>query len=256
MVWTAYTTSKGAWWAHRMLIGFFVAPVEALPEVSVPDLFFAHERGNFMGLYSLFLFGSNVIAPMLAGVIANSMGWRASVWFGTIVCAVGTVIIFFGMEETIYFRSEVEGVDEVLEGAPIEPEKIAQGEKTDDKLGGDLVVTETSPPSSGIVYTPSRTYLQKLHLFRLLPQRPTVKEMFIMMYRPLLIFFFFPNVDWSGFLYGASLCLYQVGNATIAFILGGAPYNFSSNMVGLSYLAGQLPEFFWTQALKAFVLLI
>jgi MFS-type transporter involved in bile tolerance (Atg22 family) len=53
MVWTAYTTSAGAWYIHRILIGLFIAPVESLPEVSIPDLFFAHERGNFMGLYAL-----------------------------------------------------------------------------------------------------------------------------------------------------------------------------------------------------------
>ncbi|KIW73386.1 hypothetical protein PV04_01513 [Phialophora macrospora] len=235
MVWTAYTTSTGAWYAHRILIGFFVAPVESLPEVSVPDLFFAHERGNYMGLYCLFLFGSNALAPLLAGFIANSLGWRAAIWFGTIVAAVGTIVVFFCMEETIYFRSAVEGVNSPAETAQAE----VVGEKSETKVVGEQVISEsTSPAASDIVRSPPRTYWQKLALFRLLPQRPSNKQMLIMMVRPLMIFFFFPNVDWSGFLYGASLCLYQVGNGTVAFILGGAPYHFSSSMVGLSYTAG------------------
>lgn len=49
MVWTVYTTSASDWYAHRALIGLFIAPVESLPEVSVPDLFFAHERGLYVG---------------------------------------------------------------------------------------------------------------------------------------------------------------------------------------------------------------
>lgn len=234
MVWTAYTTSTGAWYAHRILIGFFVAPVESLPEVSVPDLFFAHERGNYMGLYCLFLFGSNALAPLIAGFVANSLGWRAAIWFGTIVAAVGTIVVFFGMEETIYFRSTVEGVN----GADVVQTETT-GEKGESKVDGDVVASaSSSPPASDIVRSTPQTYIQKLALFRRLPQRPSNKQMFIMMIRPLMMFFFFPNVDWSGFLYGASLCLYQVGNATVAFILGGEPYGFSSSMVGLSYVSG------------------
>ena len=237
MIWTAYTTSTGSWYAHRILIGLFVAPVESLPEVSVPDLFFAHERGNYMGLYALFLFGSNALAPLIAGFVANSLGWKAAIWFGTIVAGVGTIITFFGMEETIYFRSAVEGTNVAPETTKEESEMVR--EKGERKAAGDSITHEPSPPASDIVHLSRRTYIQKLALFRLLPQRPSVKQMFIMMIRPLMIFFFFPNVDWSGFLYGASLCLYQVGNGTIAFILGGAPYNFSSSMVGLSYASGR-----------------
>jgi hypothetical protein len=45
MIWTAYSGSVGAWYAHRIILGILASPVESLPEVTVPDLFFAHERG-------------------------------------------------------------------------------------------------------------------------------------------------------------------------------------------------------------------
>lgn len=48
MIWTAYSKTAAEWYAHRILIGFFLAPVESLPEVSTADLFFAHERGNYI----------------------------------------------------------------------------------------------------------------------------------------------------------------------------------------------------------------
>ena len=61
--------------------------------------------------------------------------------------------------------------------------------------------------------------------------------MFIMMVRPLWMFFYFPNVNWAGFLYGSCLCWYNVQNATMALILNAAPYNFSARAVGISYLS-------------------
>ncbi|KEF51345.1 uncharacterized protein A1O9_12695 [Exophiala aquamarina CBS 119918] len=237
MVWTAYTTSKGIWWAHRILIGLVVAPVESLPEVSVPDLFFAHERGNYIGFYTFILFGSNALAPLLAGFITKHLEWKAAIWFGTIVVSVTTVIIFFGMEETIYFRSAIEGIDhETPEGVLKIGNKANEASDTAQLAGAkeDIVTVDSG------TFTEPRTYRRRLQLFRLLPNRPTVKQLGVMMYRPLQIFFFFPNIVWAGFLYGASLCLYQIGNATVGFVLGGPGYGWASDMVGLSYLAGVL----------------
>lgn len=236
MVWTAYTSSKGIWWAHRILIGFVVAPVESLPELSVPDLFFAHERGNYMGLYTFILFGSNALAPLLAGFITKHMEWKAAIWFGTIVVAVTTIIIFFGMEETIFFRSVIEGINDEA------PDSVLVVQESEKGNGGTPPVQPQEDVNTASLGTKSepRTYWQKLSLFVFLPKRPSVKQTGVMMYRPLQIFFLFPNVVWAGFLYGASLCLYQVGNATVGFILSGPGYGWASDMVGLSYLAGKL----------------
>ncbi|KIX03719.1 uncharacterized protein Z518_07272 [Rhinocladiella mackenziei CBS 650.93] len=242
MVWTAYTRSAGEWYAHRILIGLACAPVESLPEVSVPDLFFAHERGFYIGIYALFVFGGNALAPFLAGFVADAYGWRAAIWFGTIVLAVTTVIIYFGLEETMYFRETIEGVDE---GDAIHEErqssKIVSETDTPTEKNGPVANVESglsSPPAERVSrYPKPRTYLQKLSLFQNLPGRPSVKQMFVMMYRPLLVFFYFPSVDWSGFLYGSNLSWYTVVNATMSLILSGAPYNFAPSMVGTSYLS-------------------
>jgi len=47
MVWTSYSSSTGEWYAHRIIIGIAVSPIESLPEISVADLMFAHERGTW-----------------------------------------------------------------------------------------------------------------------------------------------------------------------------------------------------------------
>jgi len=38
--------------------------------------YFQHERGTYIGLYSFLLAGSNFFAPIIAGFIADAMGWQ------------------------------------------------------------------------------------------------------------------------------------------------------------------------------------
>jgi MFS family permease len=125
MVWTAYSTSAGEWFAHRVLIGIVVSPIESLCEVTVFDLFFAHNRGTYMGLYVFILFGSNFLAPLVAGWFNDAYGWRWTMHFGAILCAVCFVVMFFFMEETIYFR------DAVIEGE--EEERVSASRTTNSK---------------------------------------------------------------------------------------------------------------------------
>jgi MFS family permease len=233
MIWTAYTSTTSQWYAHRILLGLALAPVESLPELSIPDIFFAHERGSYIGLYTLLLFGSNALSPFLAGQITQGMGWRAAIWFGIIVLACTTTIVAFGLEETMYFRHTVEGIDN---------DQMPQGQVVDDK---EMVHTQAAPAPATVhqarvldaSIANQESYLQKLRIFRRIEGSPSNKQMFYMMIRPLIIFFYFPNVVYAGFLYGSNLCMYQVQNATMALILGGAPYNFSASAVGCSYLS-------------------
>lgn len=237
MVWTVYTSSRGVWWAHRSLLGLIVAPVESLGEISVSDLFFAHERGNYMGIYTLLVFGSNALAPFLAGFVTKSMGWEAAIWFGTIILGVCLIINFFCLEETMYFRQTIEGIDEGAAEVVTKVDNLGEKEgKTETLATNDPLQAPTSPVVMP-VQSQRRTYWQSLALFRVMEGRPSVKQMFIMMGRPLWMFFYFPNVNWSGFLYGASLSWYNVQNATMALILNAAPYNFAASMVGTAYLS-------------------
>jgi len=57
-----------------------------------------------------------------------------------------------------------------------------------------------------------------------------------MMQRPLL-FLSFPVIAYAGFSYGSNLIWFNVLNGTASLILGSAPYNFSTSMVGLSYVS-------------------
>lgn len=237
MVWTSYSSSSGEWFAHRVLIGIIVSPIESLCEVTVFDLFFAHNRGTYMGFYVFILFGSNFLAPLVAGWFNDAYGWRWTMHFGAIVCAACFVAMFFFMEETIYFRdSSIEGEAEQTD--------TSQAHSLREGKGAHNSETKTTP-ASGANSTGSTTSASlprninagwgKYTLFKALPGRPSNLDMLRMAYRPVIMIFRFPTVAWSGFLYGINLAWYNVLNGTASPVLTGAPYNWSAALVGCVY---------------------
>lgn len=163
MVWTAYSTSAGDWYGHQILLGIICSPIESLPEISIPELFFAHERGTYIGLYVFVLFGSNFIAPLVAGWFDDADGWRWTMHFGAIGAALAFFIIFFFMGETMYFRNTIEGLE--VEQVPVQT--IPSSElQTDEKRGAVMPTTDIS--ALPVTHPGPRTYTQKLRLFLLL----------------------------------------------------------------------------------------
>jgi MFS family permease len=231
MVWTAYSSSSPEWFAHRVLLGIVVSPIESLCEVTVLDLYFAHNRGSCMGLYVFILFGSNFLAPLVAGWFNDAYGWRWTMHFGAMVCAVAFVVIFFFMEETIYFR------DNADEGQRVEQSTSDLSAKEEDNEKGTRSSAAPSPPAS-VHATPKPNMnagWSKYTLFKPLPGRPTNVDMLRMAYRPVIMIFRFPTVAWAGFLYGINLAWYNVLNGTASPVLSGAPYNWSAALVGCVY---------------------
>ncbi|TVY42520.1 putative MFS-type transporter, partial [Lachnellula occidentalis] len=220
VLWSAYSTSKGEWYAHRIILGIFASPVESLPR---------HLYGNLC----LPLIWIKLLAPFFAGWIDFAGGWQWVMWFGAIVQALATIIIYFFMEETMYFRNTMEGVDTgaLSNGASTPDETTTPTEKSEK--------TAVSPTVEGsnAVLTHKKTYWSKLQLFVKMDGRPSLKQLWTMMYRPLLIMYHFPCVTWAGFVYGTCLSWYNVLNATASSVLSAAPYNFSSGLVGTAYLS-------------------
>lgn len=226
MIWTPFSHGAGQWYAHRIVLGIVASPVESLPEVSVPDLFFAHERGKYMAVYAFMLFGSNFLAPFFAGFINDGADWKWVMYFATILLAVCAIIMFFFMEETMYFRQGTEG------SAAAVPEKVKT--ESSSTKGTKIANSDTE---NGEVHHSHKSWKHKLGLFTVLTGRPTPKQMVLKSWTSLKILIFFPNILWAGLLYGTNLAWYNVINGTMSTILGGEPYNFQPTMVGVAYLS-------------------
>ncbi|KAH8648440.1 major facilitator superfamily domain-containing protein [Xylariales sp. PMI_506] len=217
-LWSPYARGKGQWIAKSVLTGFFAAPIEALPETSIADLFFAHERATYMGWYAFTLAGSNFFAPIICGFINDSMGYKWVFYFPAIFIAVIWIFLFLFLEETNYDRKSAGVVTTTTAAAAALVPTAADAEKSNDEAEKEAYST--------------KTFWQKLSLFD--TPRP-----FMMHYRAWesLKFLTWPVVFYSGFSYGTYLIYFNILNATSSIILGGAPYNFSAAMVGLSYIS-------------------
>jgi len=182
-----------------------------------------------MGVYAFVLAGSNFFAPIICGFINDGAGYKWVFYYPAIFCAVSFVFLFFFMEETNYDRKTVG----IVEKGPAASEEPVVEPITGEKTAQVADTPETASMEAGTTTQyKTKTYLQKLSVVdKPRPQR--------MPYRMLLSLKLvsWPVIFYAGFSYGSYLIWFNVLNATASVILGGAPYNFSSGIVGLSYLA-------------------
>ncbi|TAQ88303.1 hypothetical protein B7494_g3391 [Chlorociboria aeruginascens] len=145
---------------------------------------------------------------------------------------IGFVFCFFFMEETNYDRAPLEMVStpEDTPGTTTPKEEILPTSTDPEKTAA--ISGSGSPHSVGVVEYSPKTYYQKLSLL----DKKRDFHLFRMMIRP-LIFLSFPSIAYAGFSYGSNLVWFNVLNGTASLILSAAPYNFSSSMVGLSYVS-------------------
>ena len=222
-MWGPYVTNNGQWIAKNVICGFFAAPIEALPEISVADVFFAHERGTYMGVYAFVLAGSNFFAPIICGFINEYQGWRWVFYYPSIFLGAALIFLFFFMEETNYDRKTV-GV-------------VETSSNTKSPKSGDLEKSPNTTEGTDAGDNTIRTYKMKSFVQKLsIKDKPRSQRMFYRMVLSIRLIAW-PCIFYAGFSYGSYLIWFNVLNATASIILGGLPYHFSSGIVGLSYLA-------------------
>ncbi|KAM3467934.1 hypothetical protein MY5147_008432 [Beauveria neobassiana] len=234
--WSPHAQGGGQWIARNIVTGFVASPIESLPETSITDIYFAHERGTYMGWYAFMLAGSNYLAPVLCGFISDGLGFRWPFYIMGLFSAASFLFLFFFMEETNYSRGSVGVVYNTADeeaAAVSSPVKSAAEMETagyaDNISGAGSIYTQ---------YPPEKTFVQKLALFS--AGRNGDKKQPFLMYRrawQALRYLSWPTVFYSGFAYGTYLIWFNIFNATASVILSGPPYHFQPSIVGLSYLS-------------------
>ncbi|KAL3466690.1 major facilitator superfamily domain-containing protein [Aspergillus heterothallicus] len=240
-VWAAYMRSRGEYFVNRVLLGIFASPQETLIEMIIGDLFFTHDRGFYMGAYSWALFSGALLSPVASGYVAQGLGWK---WIQYILAVIGAAIAlltFFFFEETMFFRDHLSASSETLDGVPKSLEGATAGdvEKAGETKCSSTYNQSTQPPFRATSPSPAaqntRPYIQKLKLWGFQhPQQPNPFKVFLL---PIRLLFTFPAFFFSGLLVGGTLAWYNAMSGSMALILGDMPYNFSTNTIGLTYLA-------------------
>ena len=61
----------------RVFNGIGAGSTVAIGAATICDLYYMHERGLYMGIYTFFLTNGPHLAPLIGGFIAQNLGWRS-----------------------------------------------------------------------------------------------------------------------------------------------------------------------------------
>jgi MFS family permease len=188
-----------------------------------------------MGIYNWTLWCGAFLSPIAGGFVAEAMGWRWIQYILAIICLCLTVATFFCFEETMFFRQV--NIQEPIFSTPKDTVALGPSHCTDGKMVSESKKPE-SPRVNPVVAEETyriKTYAQKLKLCGLRhPSQPFNFCRSIFLSFRLLCF---PTVIFSGLLVGSILAWYNVLGGSLAEVLGGAPYNFTTQEIGLTYFA-------------------
>jgi MFS family permease len=100
----------GAWHCNvRVSLG--IAMFESVMYSVVGDLYFVHQRGSRMALYTTSNSGLSNLPAMLAGKIAQDLGWRWVFWLLSIFLGVAWMLVILWGWETAFRRNAIYNTD-------------------------------------------------------------------------------------------------------------------------------------------------
>lgn len=189
----------------RSLGGGAAASVQAVGAGTMADIWEVRERGRAMGVFYLGPLCGPLLAPIIGGALAQRLGWRSTQWFLAGYGGVVLVLLFFALPETL----------KATEPVLVEPENIT--------------LAASSTPA--LSWTSSR---QMMH-------RKTKKGIKIakrILIDPLKIILYlrFPAVLITVYYASITFGTLYMLNISVETTFSKPPYNFSTIIVGLTYI--------------------
>ncbi len=212
----------------RILGGGAAASVQAVGAGTIADIWEVKERGNAMGMFYLGPLCGPLLAPIIGGALAQKLGWRSTQWFLAGYGGVLLVFLFFALPETLKAIKPI--LDEV----------------EDTTLGA-------SSKRSALNRISSRQIMKK----KTKKWLKMAKRVFIDPLK-ILLYLRFPaiaiTVYYASITFGS---LYML-NISLETTFSKPPYNFSTIIVGLTYIPNSVGYFLtslfggrWTDAIMA-----
>lgn len=219
------------------IVGFAAAPIYSLVEISSTDIFFQHERAEYISWLVLALQSGCSLGPLAAGFIAESLNWRWCCYIMVIIFSLLLVVQIFTMEDSTFQREELKG-SIALKVRCHEPliKNMQNHTSSPNKKKDNHKYHIDSDVQSIDLSIPKRSYLQRL---RLIENEYNSSASIIVLFLKPFYLISFPIVVWCGVLQGIQQMWLTLMTCTQSEFYSSAPYYFSSSMVGLSNL-GQL----------------
>ncbi|KAJ4252321.1 hypothetical protein NW762_010919 [Fusarium torreyae] len=226
--WAGGANTYGSALAARIMMGAASGAAECLAPLTISDLFFAHERGAIMAIYTTALSAGVGCGIIVAGLITKDLDWRYIYWVSVAVIGFCTILIIFTFPETRYDRSKAANVPrKVTQNEEI----INQGNKEEDIDPKDAHddVSLSQPPHSN---QQKRTYWQSLAIFSGIHTQESFSKLFL---RPIVLLAL-PPVLWATLVMAVSIgfLVAITSNFAVAF---DTTYDFEPWQAGLCFIS-------------------
>jgi MFS family permease len=239
------STEDSIW--NQLFVGASEACAEANIQLSLSEIFFQHQRGTALGLYVLAISIGTYLGPLFGGIISDSLGWRWIGWLAAIISGATLIILYFGLEETLFDRAiyDIGVIDGVQQTAHVQDSTAEDYEKAiaaadRSRNGSDIPVPQNEK---------KKTYWQRIQLITLAPnvKGTGFKQYYTRLFHTCRIFGF-PAVIYSGIQWGAQDAWLTFYNTVQQEQWFGPPWNYSATADGLMNiptLIGAVIGCFW-----------
>lgn len=112
----------------QLFVGASESVAEAVVQLSLLDIWFEHQNGTSLGMYTLATAVGTYLGPLVGNHLSASAGWRWIGYIGVIIGGISLIVLIFGLEETEFQRDRYltgNGDQYLMDGGPV-PEKTLQ----------------------------------------------------------------------------------------------------------------------------------
>lgn len=214
-IWASVTTGYGSFLASRILMGFGSGAAETMAPLSIADIFFLHERGLVMAMYTCALVSGVSGGIIISGLITINHPWRVIYDVAIALIALTLILAFFTFPETVYIR-------------PIEIDTDHEPTLTEKCDGPTALLSESSTSS----IPPKKSYLQSLKLFSGTYTEETFWRLVIRPFALILL----PPVLWCSLVQSVTIGFIVAVTSNVASAYATA-YNMKPYETGLCFIA-------------------
>ncbi|CAE7205012.1 hypothetical protein P3342_011764 [Pyrenophora teres f. teres] len=213
-MWAGLTTEFNSLVAARVFMGIGGGPADAVSPDVVGEIFFVHQRGRALAIYTVFLSFGSTVGAVAGGYIVADMGLKWLHWMNVVLSAICFVLCLFILPETLYHRPQ----------ATVTFNDDAAAAKVSADSKERVTITDTASSY------PPYSYLQSLKLFT---YQPGLLQKFLAPWKVIRL----PGVwlvsGWYAGLVGLIVTMSSVGPQ----LVGAPPYLWGKN-VGLINAGG------------------
>ncbi|KAF5656720.1 major facilitator superfamily transporter [Fusarium heterosporum] len=228
-IWAGAAITYSSSLIARICMGFASGAAECLAPLTISDLFFLHERGSIMAIYTTALSAGVGCGIIIAGLITIKHDWRYIYWVAVALIGSCTVLIIFTFPETVYNRNGNPDETRAINDPDTDHTQHIKDEVRDTEIVQSEHVTVNRP--SAYSFPQKRTYWQSLSIYSGVH---TKESFFKLFFRPIVLLSL-PPVLWATLVMSVTIGFLVA--ITSNFAIAYTTYGFKPWQAGLCFIS-------------------